>query len=90
MLVGFQPANEAFIDFDRATQLVQSAVRTIAAASLAQATENEPRGFLSDADFFRELQPRDSLARGDQQVHGVEPLVQRNLAAAPLRCWCAR
>src|SRR5208337_4126072 len=33
------------------------------------------------ANLFAELQTRDALACGYEQVHGVEPLVQRNVAA---------
>ena len=57
--------------------LVERAIRT--AARLPQASEHEPCGLLRDADFFSELQTRNALARRDQQIHAVEPLVQRYL-----------
>ena len=43
--------------------------------------EHEPCRLLGDADLLRQLQARDALAGGHEQVHRVEPLVQRNVAA---------
>ena len=51
------------------------------AASFAQAPQHKPCRLLGDADLFRQLHRRDSLARRNQQVHGIEPLVQWNLRA---------
>ena len=52
-----------------------------AAASLAQAVKHEPCAFLLYADLFGDLHGRDSLASGDKQVHGIQPLVQRDVTA---------
>jgi hypothetical protein len=41
--------------------------------------EDEPSRFLSDANLFGQLHRRNALARGHQQVHGVEPLVEGNV-----------
>src|ERR1700737_1962777 len=53
----------------------------ILAARFAESVQQEPRGFLRHADFFGELHRADPLPRGHEQVHGVEPLVQRNVTA---------
>jgi hypothetical protein len=70
MLVAFFSADESFIPFDGATQRFH-----ITAASLTQASQNEPRGFLSHADFLGQLHGGDALSGRDKQVHGVDPLV---------------
>ena len=67
-------ANIGFVNLNDATQLFE-----LVAASLAEPPENEPSGFLCDADFLRKLHGRDALARGDDEVHRVNPLVQRNV-----------
>ena len=77
VFVGFFAADEALIDFDGTTQFVERAIRT--AARFPQASQYEPCGLLRDADFFSELQAGNALARGDQQIHAVEPLVQGHL-----------
>src|SRR6185437_558572 len=47
----------------------------------AQTVQDEPRRFLCDANLFRELQATDALPRRHEQIHRIEPLVQRNFAA---------
>lgn len=54
-------------------------LREIIAARLAQAMQDKPRGFLRDADLFAELDRADAFARCNQQVHRVEPFVQRHV-----------
>jgi len=76
VFVGFLPADISLVDFNDAPQLVD-----LIAASLAKPTKNEPCGFLGDADLFRQLHGRDALARSDDEVHRVNPLVQRNMRA---------
>jgi hypothetical protein len=69
-----QAANPRFVDFNDAAQLVE-----VVAASLAQTPENEPGGLLGDADFLGELHGRDTLPRHHDEVHRVNPLMQRNV-----------
>src|SRR5579864_100358 len=73
---GLFAADVSFVHFDDSGEALE-----VRAASLAQPPEDEPRGLLRDADFLGELQAADALARRDEQVHGVEPLVQWNVAA---------
>src|SRR5579862_141025 len=74
VLVGLFAADVRLVDFDDAGELAE-----ILTASLAKTTEDEPCGFLGDADFLGKLHGRDALARRDEQVHRVNPLVQRNV-----------
>ncbi len=53
----------------------------LVAASLAKAPEHEPSRLLGNADLGRELHRRNALARGDEQVHRVDPLMQRDMRA---------
>lgn len=48
-------------------------------ASLAEPLQDEPCGLLRDAYLFGELQAADALARRDEQIHGIQPLVQRDV-----------
>jgi hypothetical protein len=41
--------------------------------------QDEPRGLLRDAYLFGQLQAADALARRDEQIHGIEPFVQRDV-----------
>ena len=41
---------------------------------LAQAPQDEPRGFLSYADLFGQLKRRDALAGRNEQIHGIDPV----------------
>src|SRR5579859_1726225 len=77
MLVRFLATDKTLVKLYHAFQFLHDGgSRT----RLTQAVKDEPRGLLRDADLLRQLQRRDSLAGSHQQVHGVEPLVQRNLA----------
>src|SRR5574337_535447 len=71
MLVRFQATDERLVNLDGASQLGH-----VAAARFAQPVQHEPRGFLCDANFLGQLHRRDALARGHEQVHRVDPLVQ--------------
>ena len=57
----------------------------IRSARFAETVEHEPCGFLCDADLLAQLQRANSLARGDEQVHRVNPLVQRDFGCAEYR-----
>src|SRR5215212_8345917 len=76
VFVCFFAPDVSLVDFDDAPQLVK-----FIATSLAEPTENEPCGFLSDTDLLRKLHGGDALARRDDEVHRVNPLVQRNVRA---------
>lgn len=52
----------------------------VIAAGFAEPLKHEPRGFLRDPDLLRQLHRRDALAGRDEQIHGVEPLMQRDMA----------
>ena len=45
-------------------------------ASLTQPMKHEPCRLLLYADFFGDLHGRDALAGRDEQVHGIQPLVE--------------
>ncbi len=51
----------------------------IVPASLANAMQEEPRRFLRHADFLPELKAGDTLAGRHEKVHGVQPLVKRDV-----------
>src|SRR6266568_1081564 len=74
MLVDFQAADESLVDLDGAAQFVQ-----FLTARFAETVKDEPRRLLSDANFLRQLHRRDSLPRGNEQVHGIEPLVKGHM-----------
>ena len=76
VLVRFLATKERFVDFDDAFQLVDVIRRT---ASLSQALQHEPRGVLADPYLLGKLKAADALACGHQQVHGVDPLMQRDM-----------
>ena len=65
--VGFVNLNDTAQGFD------------LLAASLAQPLQDEPRGLLRDTYLLGELQAADALARRDEQIHGIQPLVQRDV-----------
>ncbi len=54
-------------------------LRQIIAASLTQTMQGEPGGLLRDADLLGQLQAADALTGRHKQVHGIQPLVQRNV-----------
>lgn len=74
VLVGFLTANIHLVDFDDAAQHAG-----VIAARLAEPLKHEPRGLLRDPDLLRQLHRRDALAGRDQQIHGVEPLMERDV-----------
>src|SRR5208282_3049031 len=78
VLVALFAADETLVHFDDATQLVKVITR---AARLAQTLQHEPSGLLGNANLFPELQAGDALACGYEQIHRVEPFMQRNVAA---------
>jgi len=77
VLVPFLAADVGFVTLDEAAQFSQ--VPT--AARFAEPMEHEPGGLLGDANFLGELHRADALAGRHQQIHGVEPLVQGDMAA---------
>ena len=74
VLIALQPANKSLVNLHDAAQLVG-----VLAASLAEPLEHEPCRLLSDADFFAELEGRDSLAGSYYEIHGIYPFVERNV-----------
>jgi hypothetical protein len=60
--------------FNDSTQLLE-----ILAACLAKPTKNKPRGVLRDADFLCQLHRRNALARRHNEIHRVNPILQRNV-----------
>ena len=76
VLIGFFAADISFIDFDDPAQLSE-----VVAARLAKPPEHEPSRLLGNADLLGELHRRDALASGHDEVHRVDPLVQRDVAA---------
>src|SRR5208282_1003089 len=78
VLVGFLPSDVALVYFDDAAQLVKVVVR---ATRFAETLQHEPCRLLSNANLFSELQTGNALACGYEQVHRIEPLVQRDVAA---------
>ena len=75
----FESTEKALINLDLAPQFVERSIGS--AARLAQASQNEPRRFLRNADLFRELHAADSLAGCHKQIHRVQPFIQRHLGA---------
>lgn len=73
VLIVLFAADIGFVDLDNAAQL-----RRIVVARVAEALEHEPCALLSDPVLIGELQARDALPRRDEQIHGVEPLMERN------------
>jgi hypothetical protein len=86
VLVLFDAADKRFVDFDDAFELAQ----IVAAASFPQAVQHEPSRLLRDPNFLGELHGRYALARRHKQVHGINPLVQRNVAALENRAGAHR
>jgi hypothetical protein len=76
VLVSFFPTDKSLIDFNDARQFVE-----VFTARLAESMQHEPRAFLRDADLFGELHRTDSFAGRDDEIHRVDPFVQRNVAA---------
>jgi hypothetical protein len=78
MFVRFLATYETLIKLNDALQLRNNFG---SGTGFAEPMQNEPRGFLRDADLFGELQTADAFASGDEQVHSVEPLMQRDFTA---------
>lgn len=78
VFVGLFAAEERFVYLDYPFELVDGIG---SAARLAEPSQNEPCGLLGHAYLFRQLHRADALAGRDQQVHGVNPLVERDLGA---------
>jgi hypothetical protein len=53
--------------------------RFITAASLTKTVKHEPYRFLLNTDFFGDLHGRDALAGRDEQVHDIQPLMERDV-----------
>ena len=68
------PADKAFINLYRAAKRFH-----FIPARLAQTVKQEPSRRLRDRKFLAQLHRGDTLASGEQQVHAVYPLVQRNV-----------
>ena len=68
-----------FINFDHAAKFVDVIRR---ATGFPQTLKHEPRGVLADADLLRKLQAGNPLARRDQEIHCVDPLMKRNMRPA--------
>jgi hypothetical protein len=77
VLILFDPADIGFVNFDDPAKFAQ----VLTAAGFPQTVEHEPSRFLRNPDFLGELHGRNALARRHKQVHRVNPLVQRNVAA---------
>lgn len=78
VLVRFLATEKRLVNLDDALQFVDGVGSR---ARFTQPSQDKPRRLLGDADLFGELHRTDALARRDQQVHGVDPLVQGNLGA---------
>src|SRR5579859_2065621 len=76
VLVPLFPADESLVDLDHAAQFLE-----LPATCLPQASQDEPRAFLGDADLFCQLHRRDALTGCNEQIHRVDPLVQRDMGA---------
>ena len=76
VLVLFDAADIRLVNLNDALELLK-----IRAAGLAEAMQNKPRRLLRDADFLRELHGRNALARRHKEIHRVNPLMERHMAA---------
>jgi hypothetical protein len=74
MFVNLLTAYVCFIDLDNTTEHGQ-----FVPARLPEAMQNEPRGFLSYPDLFGELQGGNPLPGGNEQIHSIQPFVQRDM-----------
>jgi hypothetical protein len=81
VLVGFLTADKSFVNLDNTGEFLEIG----AAASFPQPMQDEPSGLLRDPDFLGKLHRGYALARCHEQVHCVNPLVQRNVAALKYR-----
>src|SRR3954447_10976303 len=74
VLVGLDPADIGFVYFDDAGQLLE-----FGPARLTQPMQQKPCRLLRDPDFLRQLQAADPLPGRDEQIHRIDPFVQRNM-----------
>jgi hypothetical protein len=74
VFVGLFPANVGFINFNDALKHFE-----LRSACLAEPMKDKPSGLLRDPDFLGELHGRNALARRNEQIHRVNPLVQRDM-----------
>jgi serine/threonine protein kinase len=74
VLVAFLAAEESLIHFDDSLQF-----RQFSTASLTQAVDHEPCRLLLYADFLGDLHGRYTLAGSDEQIHRIEPFVERDV-----------
>jgi hypothetical protein len=86
VLIGFFAADERFVDFNDAGELLEIAT----AAGFPQTVQDEPSRLLRDPDLLRQLHTGDALAGRHKQVHRVNPLVQGNVAALENRAGAHR
>lgn len=75
VLVGFLAANIHLVDFDEAAQDGR-----VIAAGFTEPLQHEPRALLRDPDLLGQLKAGNALAGRDQQIHGIEPLMERDMA----------
>src|SRR6185437_2395350 len=79
VLVIFLAAQVRFVRFDDARQHASAPITV--AARFANALKHEPRTLLCDAEFLADLHRRNTLARRGNQVHRIEPLIERDMRA---------
>jgi len=70
----FSPADIDFVNFDDASQFGR-----VVAARFPESLEHEPRGLLRHPDLAVKLDAADTLPARDEQIHRIQPLVQRHL-----------
>lgn len=75
VLVALFASDIGLVDFDNAAQLFELDV----AAGLTETPKDEPSRLLGNADLLGELHRRNALASSDDEIHSVDPLVQRNM-----------
>lgn len=74
VLVRLFAADVRLVNFDDAAQLVE-----LVAACLAEPPEDEPSRLLGNADLLGELHRGDALACRNDEIHRIDPLMQRNM-----------
>lgn len=74
VLRSFLAPDIAFVNFDNASQFDR-----VIATRFTKPLQHEPSRLLRDADLFGELQAGYALARRNEQIHRIKPLVQRYL-----------
>ena len=74
VFVALFAADESLINLHGAAQLGE-----VVFARLAEPAENEPSRLLRDANLLGKLHAADALAGGDDEVHRIEPFVQRHV-----------